>query len=104
MTISPLEAKGPAGIISSAPDAEEGELQGIEVIEERRRDKGKRVLHGHGHFKTVTARLSDRGGPGTDISVEFEQGEPLEYIIAEVTKKGNLGPKNRVKIAYLGKM
>ena len=104
MIVSPLEAEVPAGISSSVSESEEGELQDLEAIEKRRRDKGKRVLHGHEHFKTVTARLSDRGGPGTDITVEFEQGEPLKYIIAEIMQKGDLGPKHRVNIAYLGKM
>ena len=104
MVVAPLEAKEPAGIVNSAPGSEDGELRDLEAIEKRRREKGKQVLHGHGHFRTVIARLSDRGGPGTDVSVEFEQGEPLKYIIAEVMKKGNLGPKHRIRIAYLGKM
>lgn len=84
---------------------EEDDVEDLEEIERKRLDKGKRVIHANERTFQVVARLSDRGGPGADILVVFEQGEPLKYIIRSVMKQGRLDFKDyQVKIAYLGKM
>jgi len=89
---------------SNASESED-EVEGLEEIEMRRHDKGKGVIHGNEKTYRVVARLSDRGGPGADIPIRFEQGQPVKYIIRAVMQKGNIASTEyRVKIAYLGKM
>ena len=104
----------PRNMIVSSPDIEkhtsnvsesEDEVESLEEIEGRRHDKGKRVIYGNEKTYRVIARLSDRGGPGADIPIRFEQGQPVKYIIRAVMQKGNIASTEyKVKIAYLGKM
>ena len=83
----------------------EDEILDLEEVEKRRHDKGKRVIHGNEKMYRVVARLSDRGGPGADIPVVFEEGQSVKFVIREIMDKGNLSSKkHRVKIAYLGKV
>lgn len=87
-----------------ASDSED-EIVDVEEVEKRRHDKGKGVLHGDEKTYRVVARLSDRGGPGADIPIKFDEWQSVKDIIREIMDKGSLSPKEyRVKIAYLGKV
>lgn len=104
----------PRNMIVSSPDIEkhtsnasesEGDVEDLEEIEKRRYDKGKRVIHGNEKTYRVIARLSDRFGPGADIPINFEKGQPVKHLIRAVMQKGNIASTEyRVKIAYLGKI
>jgi len=103
----------PRNMIISQPETEKcangisdsgGEAENLTEIQKRRNSKGKQVIYENMKTYRVVARLSDRGGPKADISVTFGEGQPLTHIIREIMEKGKLGPAQKIKIAYLGKM
>jgi hypothetical protein len=110
--------------ITDDEDDEENLDTDEDEIERRREEKGKKVVHAAETY-TVKARLSDRGGP--DVQIGLGKDQTVRVLARKVQEEAGVssffsgaimhGPwlanfepankilgKNKVKIAYLGKM
>ncbi|KAL2221177.1 ubiquitin domain protein [Thermoascus aurantiacus ATCC 26904] len=79
-------------------NASEDELI-AEEIERRREEKGKMSER---DIIKVKARLSDRGGP--DVVVSIGKGQSVGLLARKVQAEAGISGKQRVRIAYLGKI
>ncbi|KAF8474689.1 hypothetical protein BDZ91DRAFT_273129 [Kalaharituber pfeilii] len=99
------DAEKHAASAGDQSDTEEDDIVDLEEIERRRELKGKMVLNRNEKKYRVVARLSDRGGPGSDVAVIFQQKDTVRTVIRKIIERGKLDPKaHRLKIAYLGKI
>ncbi|CAZ82136.1 unnamed protein product [Tuber melanosporum] len=97
----------PMNLLQTPDGGDDIEEKGAETDNEetdiRREEKGKMPIHLQENIYSVTARLSDRGGP--DIMVRFAKSDHVRVIARRILENAGIPPDQfKIRIAYLGKI